>query len=231
MEAGDAPNSRPERIRAGTRSVESAAIAGVVYAVLAAVGLGLLRRFPDLTLSDRDLAAWFDDADNRGSLVLALNLAAISSIAFLWFVAVIRRRLGEREDRFFASVFFGSAIAYVAIWVAGAALAAAPAVSLTIRDTGTVEQDTATLAHGSAAALLLVAAPRLQAVFVLTTSTLVLRTGALPKWLAYLGYLIGLALFTVPLVTEPLGLGLPAYVLIVSVTILFLSWQAGRRSP
>lgn len=209
--------------------MESAAIAGVIYAVLAVTALVLLRRFPDLSLADDEITAWFDETDNSSVLILGLNLAAISSIAFLWFVAVIRRRLGEREDRFFASVFFGSAIAYVAIWIVGAALAAAPAVALTVRGAGTVDQDTATLAHGSAAALLLVAAPRLQGVFVLTMSTLVLRTGALPKWLAYLGYLIGLGLLVVPLVAEPLGFGLPVYVLVVSLAIVFLSWQADRR--
>lgn len=197
--------------------------------MLAVAALVLLRRFPDPALSDEDLTAWFDETDNNAFLVLGLNLAAISSIAFLWFVAVIRRRLGDREDRFFASVFFGSAIAYVGVWLVGAALAAAPAVALTIEGAGTLGRETVTLARGSATALLLVAAPRLQAVFVLTTSTLVLRTGALPKWLAYLGYLIGFGLLVVPLVVEPVGFGLPAYVLIVSVTILYLSWQAGRK--
>jgi hypothetical protein len=29
----------------------------------------------------------------------------VSAVAFLWFVAVIRRRVGDREDRFFVTVF------------------------------------------------------------------------------------------------------------------------------
>lgn len=144
----------------------------------------------------------------------------MSSIAFLWFVAVIRRRLGEREGRFFSTVFFGSAVVYVSIWLVGAAALSAPAVALTIEEAGSVDQDTVTLAHGFAAALILVAAPRIQAVFVFTTSTLILRTGVMPRWVAIFGYLMGLALFTFPLVTDPIGVGLPVYVLVVSVALL-----------
>jgi len=204
------------------RSVESAAIAGVVYAVLAFAALVVLTRFPKLTLSNADLTAWFDDIEHQATLILGLNLAAISSIAFLWFVAVIRRRIGDREDRLFATVFLGSAIAYVAIWLVGAAIIAAPAVAMTMSDTGTVNRETATLASGMAAALILVVAPRIQGVFILTTSTVILRTRVLPKWLAYYGYLTGLIMFTIPLVSQPTGFGLPAYVLVVSIAILVI---------
>jgi hypothetical protein len=202
------------------RSVESAAIAGVVYAVLAIVALGLLIQFPELTQSDAEISAWFDDGEHRATLLLGLNLAAVSSIAFLWFVAVIRRRLGDREDRFFSTVFLGSAIVYVGIWLAAAAILAAGAVAYQLFDAAAIGQDTATLAGGFAGALLLVAGPRIQAVFVFTTSTLILRSGVLPRWLAFFGYVVGVFLFAVPLVTQPLGIGFPFWVLVVSITIL-----------
>ena len=67
-------------------------------------------------------------------LIGALTLASFSGIAFLWFVAVIRRRLGDHEDKFFSTVFFGSGIAYVVVWLAGAAAFAAPAVAMTTLD-------------------------------------------------------------------------------------------------
>ena len=74
------------------RSVASAAIAGVVYAVLSIVALTLLTRYPDLDSSAAEIVAWFDDIANQSTLLLGLNLSAVSAIAFLWFVAVIRRR-------------------------------------------------------------------------------------------------------------------------------------------
>lgn len=57
-------------------------------------------------------------------------------------------------------------------------------------------------------------------VFLFSTSTLILGTGALPKWASYLGYLLGTILFVFPLVYEPLGIALPVWVFIVSVAIL-----------
>ena len=35
---------------------------------------------------------------------------AVRGIAFLWFIGVIRDRVGDREDRFFATVFLGSGV-------------------------------------------------------------------------------------------------------------------------
>jgi hypothetical protein len=135
---------------------------------------------------------------------------------------VVRRRIGDQEDRFFSTVFIGSATLYLAVWLVGVSLLAAPAVALNLQPDGRITQETETLAVGSAAALILVLAPRFQALFVIITSTLILRTGVLPRWLAILGYLVGAALFVVPTVYKFLGIGLPAWVLVVSVTILMI---------
>lgn len=206
--------------RRRARSIEAAAIAGVVYGVLTLVSLYLFNRSPGLSLAEEELTAWYDDAGNRQGLLLGLNLAAISSIAFLWFVAVLRRRIGDREDKFFSTVFFGSAIAYVVSWLLAAAMVAAPAVAVTLLDAATVSPSSATLAGGEAAAVLLVVAPRLQAVFVLSTTTIVLRTGVLPRWFAMIGYLVGLVLMLVPVISRPIGVTFPIWVLATSIALL-----------
>lgn len=202
-----------------------------MYAVVATAALALLSRIPHPSLSDESVSAWYEDTGHRSGLILGLNFAAISSVAFLWFVAVIRRRIGDLEDRFFATVFFGSAIVYVGIWLVAASLLAAPAVALTMLEAGAVDQATSTFASGFAGALMLVAAPRIQAVFVLTTTTLILRTKVLPNWLAYFGYLVGIGLFTVPIVSRPVGIGLPIWVLIVSVTVLLSRAKSAEAAP
>lgn len=201
------------------RSIESAAVAGVVYAVLTVIGLYLLRPPADLTRSIESVTDWFEDGGTRATLLLGLNLVSIASVAFLWFVAVIRRRMGDREDRFFATVFLGSAILYVATFIVGAVALAAPALAASVIEESVVDEASVTLAVGSATGLILVVATRLQAVFMLTTSTLVRRAEILPNWLAYLGYALGIGLFLVPLVADPIGLAFPAWVLVVSVTI------------
>ena len=206
---------RRERLR----SIESAAVAGVVYAVLTLVALILFRRLPDLALSDDAIAAWFNDTANHSTLVIALNLVSFASVAFLWFVAVIRRRIGEKEDRFFATVFLGAAILYLVTFVAGTVALAAPAVAASVFDGATVDQGTATLTIGTANAMLLIIGPRMQALVMFTTSTLVLRTGVMPRWLAYIGYATGVLLFLFPLVYQPMGIIFPLWVLVASITI------------
>ena len=198
--------------------------------MLAVVGLSLLSRYPSLNQTDDEITAWFDDSANQSSLIIGLNLVAVSAIAFLWFVAVIRRRLGDLEDRFFGTVFFGSAIVYVAIWLGGGAVLAGPAVATTTLDSGSVSEASASLAAGIGAALLLVVAPRVQAVFVLTTSTLILRSRVLPSWLAIVGYVIAVAMFVFPLVAEPLGLAFPTWVFVVSI-VIFLRRPTGTSDP
>ena len=48
-------------------------------------------------------------------MAIALNLVPFAGIAFLWFIGVLRDRIGEREDRFFATVFLGSGLLFVAM--------------------------------------------------------------------------------------------------------------------
>ena len=133
---------------------------------------------------------------------------------------MIRRRLGDREDRFFATVFLSSGIAYVAVWLVGAGVLAAPAVAMTQLDVASVSRESATLAGGISGSMILVVAPRLQAVFIFSTSTVILRSRVLPSWLAIVGYVSGLMLFVVPLVTQPVGLAFPVWVFIVSVVMM-----------
>jgi len=213
LDAGD------QRLGQKARSLEAAAIAGLVYAVLAIVGLSLLSQFPDLDQTEQEITAWFDDPAHQSSLIIGLNLVAVSSVAFLWFVAVIRRRLGDLEDRFFGTVFFGSSIVYVALWLVGAAALAAPAVTTTVLASSSVSEESASLAAGIGAGLVLVVAPRMQAVFVITTSTVILRSAILPRWLAIVGFVAGAGMFVFPLVYRPLGLAFPVWVFIVSLVI------------
>lgn len=194
----------------------------MVYSVLAVAGLVLLSRLPDLDMSDEEMTRWFDDSGRRAEVMIGLNLVSISAIAFLWFVAVIRRRLGDREDRFFGTVFFGSSIAYVGVWLVAAAVVAGPVVVVTIFDDASVSAESESLAVGIGAALMLVVAPRLQAVFVITVSNVILRSGFLPRWLAYVGFATGFVMMVMPFVSQPIGLAFPAWVFLVSVVILVI---------
>lgn len=80
-----------------------AAIAGVIFSILLIVGLGLARY---AVPADPSLpGVWMTDPDRRNAVRFALDLVPFAGIAFLWFIGVLRNRLGELEDQFFATVF------------------------------------------------------------------------------------------------------------------------------
>ena len=201
--------------------IESAAVAGIASSVLG-ITAQLLFRTLDPSLSQQEIVEWYLDEGNQWRVILGLNAAVISSITFLWFVAVIRRRIGDREDRFFSTVFLGSAIAWVLVWMAGAVSIAAVPVALEMTDDWTPSADVVRLSIGLAAGWLLVVGPRIQAVFIMSSSTLFLRTKAVPTWLGLFGYAVGLILLVFPLVSRPIAFGFPIWITVASITILIV---------
>ena len=105
--------------RNALKTPKSAAIAGIIFAVLYGASMILI----NISLPNEPVAgfAWLE-TDVR-TITLALNLIPYAGIAFLWFIGVIRDLLGDMEDRLFATVFLGSGLLFLALTFIGAALA------------------------------------------------------------------------------------------------------------
>src|SRR5512135_3740831 len=121
--------------RAGLTTPRAAAIAGIIFSILLIVSLVLIRiSVPD---DPHDAGAWL--AHSWKTVNLALHLLPFSGIAFLWFIGVLRDRIGPQEDRIFATVFLGSGLLFLAMLFTMAAVAggiimiygAAPATLMT----------------------------------------------------------------------------------------------------
>ncbi len=225
-------NERPEptpigRARQALSSVEAAALSGIAAAVLLSVSVTLLERQPGVGSSGDDLA-WYADSSHRFTVFVGLNLASIGIIAFLWFMAVVRRRLGDREDQLFSTVFLGSGIAFGLLTIAAATCAAAPTLVAHFGSTEDLDRGTVALAHGLWYGLWGVGASRLVGVFMATTSTIGLRFGALPRWLARLGLLLGVVLGITGAFAGPLDFVFPAWLALVSVTLLVTHRRRNR---
>ncbi len=175
---------------------------------------------PDLSGPNSEITAWYSDAANRASLTTGLSLSIVSAVSFLWFVAVIRRRVGDREDRFFATVFLGSGVLLTGVMLTGTAALASLAVTIDLADGRVPDAGTLAVMSGFGNTLLLVVLLRIQAVFVVSTSTLALRSSAFSRWLSYLGYGIALVMFFMPILTDPAGLAFPIWVAILSIALL-----------
>src|SRR6202011_5516661 len=66
---------------------------------------------------------WLADPSFRNWVRIALGLVPFTGIAFLWFMAVLRNRIGLLEDRLFATVFLGSGLLFVAMLFAAVSVA------------------------------------------------------------------------------------------------------------
>lgn len=217
----ESPNpSQTAVLRQRFESVEAAAVAGIAFAVLAFVASTLLTAQPLPSAAPEEVSAWFSDSGNRGSVITGLVLSTIAAITFLWFIAVIRRRVGEKEDQFFATVFLGSGILVTAILLVGTTTLASVAIGVELLDGSVPDAGSFTVISGLGNGLLLLVLPRVEAVFIITTSTVGYRTGAFPRWLALFGYAVGLGMFIVPLLLDPVLLIFPLWVGVMSSVLL-----------
>jgi hypothetical protein len=202
----------------------AAGIAGLVFSALFVVSLLLVRQRPAPGSSAKEIADFYLVHDAGRTALVGLYLVPFAGIAFLWFIAAIRSHLGEREDRFFATVFLGSGLLFVGMLFAASASAGALIAAVKFQDQPPPDADTFLLARALGFSFMFVFAVRAAAVFMLVASTIGLRTGFLPRWLVVAGYLSGFVfLFTVTYV-EFLALLLPAWVTAVSIVIM----RAGR---
>jgi len=201
---------------AGLRAPRAAAIAGIVFAILLVASLVLLRRsVPDDPL---EAGAWL--RTRADSVALALNLVPFAGIAFLWFIGVLRDRLGAREDRFFATVFLGSGLLFLAMLFLSAAVAGGIILAFAAAPDLVLGSATFALARAITHEIMGIYAIKMAGVFMIATSTLALRTGFIARWIAFLGYVLALLLLFSGRRIEGILLAFPLWVLLVSLHIL-----------
>ena len=196
------------------RSRRSAAIAGIVFGVLLLVALTMIR----IALSEDTLQSLQTDAQRRGLIRLSLHLVPFAGIAFLWFIGVVRDQLGSVEDRLFSTVFLGSGLLFLAMLFVGAVLSGG---LLAMFAAPSVNADLFAYGRNATQTLISVYAMRMAAVFTISVSTVVLRAAAMPRWVSYIGYLVALTLLVAAAEQKWTQLLFPAWVLLVSVVILF----------
>jgi len=194
----------------------AAALAGVVFALLFSTSLALLR---SVTPEDPFAGApWTEDGGGR--IRLALSLMPFAGIAFLWFLGVVRDQLGELEDRFFASVFLGSGLLFLAMVFVSMAFAGALLAGISADGGALYNGDTVSFGRAMMLQVGNVYALRMAAVFMISLGTIWLRTGLMPRWLAAATYALAAVLLFVINLSLWIALVFPAWVLGVSLLIL-----------
>jgi len=208
----------------GLRTPRAAAIAGILFALL--LGLAFVLIFISQPADPAKPGAWLSDPSRRATLAVALNLVPFAGIAFLWFVGVVRDRIGEQEDRFFATVFLGSGLLFVAMLFAGAAFAAGLG-SLETATPSASNPGTLVIGRNITVLLLRVYGMRMAAVFTMSAATITLRTKVISRWIGFAGIAVAIILLISIGLTPWVALLFPAWILVLSVDILL----TGLRRP
>ncbi len=213
--------------RTALTAPRSAAVAGIIFALLLGTSLVLLRLSVPSDLADLDVAQL--DTTHRRRILVALTLIPYAGIAFLWFVGVVRDRIGEAEDRFIATVFLGSGLLFLAMLFVSTAVAGALVISTGTPQAAPNAQVWALGAHVSST-ILNVYAMRMAGVFMISTATISLRTAVMPRWLAYLGYVLAVSLLAGVGFLKWAELLFPGWVLLVSAYLLVATNRADRST-
>jgi hypothetical protein len=211
-----------DSIRAGLKAPRAGAIAGILFSLLFIVSVVLIRlSVPD---SPGDPGTWL--SHSAKSIGLALDLLPFAGIAFLWFMGVLRDRMGANEDRFLATVFLGSGLLFLAITFASSAVIGGVMMAYESLPEKLMDSGTYTFARALAYELVNVYALRMAGVFMFSTCTLAIRIGIFPRWMSFLGYVLALFLLLsigrfgwAPLV-------FPLWTLVISVYVLFANFSA-----
>ena len=209
-------------VRRELRSPRSAAIAGIVFSLLMTTGMILAYRVARVKPEDvtRDwLQTW------SGTASLVLTVVPFAGIAFLWFTGVIRDRLGDHEDRFFATLFLGSGIITVVLFFIWAATFGALMSTTTLAAVGLADDDMYVFGFAFMNQIIGNYTLRMAGVYMTAIGTLWTRTGVMPRWLTIVTYILALGFLLAAGWAREARFIFPAWVFVVSVYILVLNYR------
>ena len=208
------------------RTPRAAAFAGILFAVLMVASYTMVQI--SIPAETADTSDWLEEG--AGTITFALGLLPFAGIAFLWFIGVIRDRIGLLEDQFFSTLFFGSGLLYLAMTFASAAVAGGIMAVYSFNPEVLLTSGLYTFARAIIFKFSNIFAIRMAGMFMIVLGTIWWRTEVMPRWVAQLTYavalveLIGIQFY--PWVT----LVFPIWVFVISVYILILNFRYQKKT-
>ncbi len=225
--SGRATNRQGTLVRKELETPKAAAIAGILFALLFTATIVLIRLAIPETLNGVSVAEWL--GNRTRSVSLALTLVPFAGIAFLWFMGVVRSRIGELEDQLFSTVFYGSGLLFLAMTFVSAALAGGILSSYALGADQPIADDVLVFGRAVMYNITNIYAIRMAGVFMLSLGTIWVRTGVMPRGLAFLTYIVALFLLLAINLSLWAILAFPAWVLIISVFILIANLRGQNK--
>ena len=176
--------------RAELRTPKAAAVAGVIFSTLLILIFVLMRSA--VPADPREQGAWLKSDLTRVEIVL--NLLPFAAVAFLWFIGFLRDRLGEREDRFFATMFLGSGLLFLSMLFMVAALMGGILTAYSIQPETTSDSAAFHIVRAASYDIANIYMTKMAVVFVFATSKITFHIGIIPRWLTWVGYALSVSL-------------------------------------
>lgn len=206
------------------RTPRAAALAGIAFAVLLIVSLVLIR----ISVPERLDGSGEWVIDHGGRIAFAIGLVPFAGIAFLWFLGVIRDRLGDYEDRFFSTVFFGSGLLFFAMTFVSAAVADSLIRIYAVDPDILIQNPIYSFNRIFMYLVSNIYGLRMAGVFMMSLGTIWVRTQVMPRLLVYLTYGLALVLLLGLNISLWLSLIFPAWVFMISVAILIFNFRKNK---
>jgi Domain of unknown function (DUF4386) len=199
-----------------------AALSGIVFVVLMLTGAYFVTDVPEADASTQEIAAYLDDSGNLTRNIVGAYIWVLGGLAFLGFVAGLRSvlRRAEGDPGTLSNLVFGAGVVFTAVWSVSAAALAAVAYSVEFSDAPVNDPDVVRVLPQLGSLLLLLGGGFAGILLVLATSVLAFRTRVFPRWFAWLGILVAIAL--VVDVTYMNILPLVALVGVASIALLLM---------
>ena len=178
------PSTRPAPL-VGAGPTRWAAVAGIIFVALQAPLPFIMGDVPAIDAPAAEIRDYL--VSDGGRILLAMTLVALAACFFLWFLAGLRTHLHRAEggDGRLSALAFGAGIATITLNLT----ATMPTVALAWNDTA-ASADTGLLRTvWNLSTLALVPIGSTAGLFALAVALIILRTGARPAWLGWLGLL------------------------------------------
>lgn len=200
-------------------SIRAATVTGVLFVVLYLLSLALIQQgVPGWDESPEQVAASLEDSGARSGLLIGYAMTPFAAISFLWFIAVIYRRIPP-HGRFISTVFIGGSTLFITLYVVATTVLCAPYYIEDREGITILDAESLRGLQSISWALLFVVATRIQVLVVLSATALGRQYGVLPRWLVIVGYLIAVVQILNLSLFEPLIFLFPLWVLAVSITL------------
>jgi hypothetical protein len=173
-----------------------APVTGVVFVVLYIIAT-FVAKTPDSSDPTSAAAAYYHDSGHRNAMVVSAYLYMVAALVFLVFLVILRQRLlaAEGPGAPLTTLAFASGVIATALIIGGAfALGSVPGGvafgGIDVPTDGSIVLFTQSMGYG----MILIGAMWAAALAIFAASLVGHRTGVLPTWAVWLGYIAAVAL-------------------------------------